>query len=69
MARMHELASASPPYEFVPNILRYTFNSETFNILFIIYPLNGYFTIDSAPTISTTISTTISKTIRHSILP
>ena len=38
------LASASPPYERVPNILRYTFNN-----LFIIYPLNGYFTIDSAP--------------------
>ena len=45
MARMHELASASPPYERVPNILRYTFNN-----LFIIYPLNGYFTIDSALT-------------------
>ena len=44
MARMHELASASPPYERVPNILRYTFNN-----LFTIYPLNGYFTIDSAP--------------------
>ena len=44
MARMHELASASPPYELVPNILRYTFNN-----LFILYPLNGYFTIDSAP--------------------
>ena len=44
MARMHELASASPPYERVPNILRYTFNN-----LFIIYPLNGYFMIDSAP--------------------
>ena len=44
MARMHELASASPFYERVPNILRYTFNN-----LFIIYPLNGYFTIDSAP--------------------
>ena len=44
MARMHELASASPPYERVPNILRYTFNNH-----FIIYPLNGYFTIDSAP--------------------
>ena len=44
MARMHELASASPPYEQVPNTLRYTFNN-----LFIIYPLNGYFTIDSAP--------------------
>ena len=42
MARMHELASASLPYERVPNILRYTFNN-----LFIIYPLNGYFTIDS----------------------
>ena len=27
MARMHELASASPPYERVPNILRYTFNN------------------------------------------
>ena len=34
MARMHELASVSPPYERVPNILRYTFNN-----LFIIYPL------------------------------
>ena len=33
MARMHKLASASPPYERVPNILRYTFNN-----LFIIYP-------------------------------
>ena len=33
MARMHELA----------NILRYTFNN-----LFIIYPLNSYFTIDNA---------------------
>ena len=27
MARMHELASASPPYERVPNILLYTFNN------------------------------------------
>ena len=27
IARMHELASASPPYERVPNILRYTFNN------------------------------------------
>ena len=44
MARMHEFASASPPYERVPNILRYTFNN-----LFIIYPLNCHFTIDSAP--------------------
>ena len=44
MAMMHELGSASPPNERVPNILRYTFNN-----LFIIYPLNGYFTIDSAP--------------------
>ena len=44
MARMHELASASPPYERVPNILRYTFNN-----LFIIFPLNGYCTIDSTP--------------------
>ena len=43
-ARMHRLASASPPYEQVPNILRYTFNN-----LFIIYPLNVFFTIDSAP--------------------
>ena len=43
MARMHELASASPPYERVPNILRYTFNN-----LFIIYPLNSYFSIDNA---------------------
>ena len=34
MARTHELASASPPYERVPNILRYSFNK-----LFIIYPL------------------------------
>ena len=40
---MQELASASPPYERVPNILRYTFNN-----LLIIYPLNGYFTIYSA---------------------
>ena len=39
MARTHELASASPPYERVPNILRYSFNN-----LFIIYPLisNGF---------------------------
>ena len=45
MASIHELASASPPYERVPNILRYTFNN-----LFIINPfINGYFTIDSAP--------------------
>ena len=43
MARMHELASASPTYERVPNILRYTFNN-----LFIIYPLNSYFTINNA---------------------
>ena len=41
---MARLASASPPYERVPNILRCTFNN-----LFVIYPLNGYFTIDSAP--------------------
>ena len=34
MARTHELASASPPYERVPNILRYSFNN-----LFIIYPV------------------------------
>ena len=34
MARSNELASASPPYERVPNILRYSFNS-----IFIIYPL------------------------------
>ena len=34
MARTHELASASPPYERVPNILRYSFSN-----LFIIYPL------------------------------
>ena len=44
MARIRELASASPPYERCPNILRYTFNN-----LFIVYPLTGYFTIDSAP--------------------
>ena len=43
MARMHELASASPPYERVPNILHYTFNN-----LFIIYPLTSYFTIYNA---------------------
>ena len=34
MARTHELANASPPYERVPNILRYSFNN-----LFIIHPL------------------------------
>ena len=34
MARTHELASASPLYERVQNILRYSFNN-----LFIIYPL------------------------------
>ena len=34
MARTHKLASASLPYERVPNILRYSFNN-----LFIIYPL------------------------------
>ena len=33
MARMHEVASASPPNERVLNILRYSFNN-----LFIIYP-------------------------------
>ena len=33
---MHELASASPPYERVPNILRYTVNN-----LFIIYLCNS----------------------------
>ena len=27
MARTHELASASQPYERVPNILRYSFNN------------------------------------------
>ena len=43
MATMHELASTSPPYERVPNILRSTFNN-----LFIIYPLNSYFTIVNA---------------------
>ena len=39
MARTHELASASPPYERVPNILRYSFNN-----LLIIYQLisNGW---------------------------
>ena len=41
--RVHMARSASPPYERVPNILRYTFNN-----LFIIYPLNSYFTIDNA---------------------
>ena len=44
MAEMHSQALASSPYELVPNILRYTFNN-----LFIIYPVNGYFTIDNAP--------------------
>ena len=44
MARMHELASASPPYVRFRNILQYTFNN-----LFIIYLSNGYFTINSAP--------------------
>ena len=34
MARTHTLESASPPYEPVPNILRYSFNN-----LFIEYPL------------------------------
>ena len=34
MARSHELASASPPYERVSNNLGYSFNN-----LFIIYPL------------------------------
>ena len=42
MARMHEPASASPPYERVPNILRYTFNN-----LFLC--INGYITIYRAP--------------------
>ena len=56
MARMHELASASPPYERVPNILQYTFNN-----FFIIIPLTSYFTIDNA--------NTVSKTIRPFILP
>ena len=36
MAKMHKLASASPPYERVPNILQYTFNN-----LFSIYLYNG----------------------------
>ena len=45
MARMHELASASPPYERAPSFLRYTFNN-----LFFIYLLNSNFTIYSAPT-------------------
>ena len=58
MARMHELASASPPYERVPNILRYTFNN-----LFIIYPLNSYF-LRLIMLLSTE-----SKTIRPFILP
>ena len=42
MARTHELAFASLPYERVPNILRYSFNN-----LFIIYPYirNGMFVI------------------------
>ena len=57
MARMQELASASPPYERVPNILRYTVNN-----LFIIYPENSHFTIDNA-------STWISKTMRSFSLP
>ena len=57
IARMHELASASLPYERVLNILRYTFNN-----LFIIYPLNGYFTI-------LVLLSTISKTIWPFILP
>ena len=43
MARMHELASASPPYERVPNILRFSFNN-----LFIVYPKNSHLAIDNA---------------------
>ena len=35
IARTHELASTYPPYERVPNILRYSFNN-----LFIIIPSN-----------------------------
>ena len=57
MARMHELASASPPYERVPNILRHTVNN-----LFIIYPYKSLFTTDNA-------STWISKTMRSLSLP
>ena len=34
MSRTHELGSASPPFERVPNIIRYSSNN-----LFIIYPL------------------------------
>ena len=34
MARTHELARASPPYERVQNSLRYSFNN-----LFVIFPL------------------------------
>ena len=43
MARMHELASASPPYKRVQHILQYKFNNH-----FIIHPLTSYFTIDNA---------------------
>ena len=57
MARMHELVSASPPYERALNILRYTVNN-----LFIIYPLKSHFTIDNA-------STWISKTMPSFSLP
>ena len=40
-----KLPSASPPYERVPNILRYSIYSINFLLY---YPLNCYFTIDNA---------------------
>ena len=33
MARMHKLASASPPYERVPNILRNTFTVLLYTVI------------------------------------
>ena len=46
MTRMHKLASATPPYERVPNILRYTFNNLFITVhsqyLGIKKPLGGF---------------------------
>ena len=54
---MHELASASPPFERVPNILRYTVNN-----LFIIYLCNNDLRLVA-------IIPCISKSFRPFILP
>ena len=48
MARTHELASASPPYEPVPNILRYSFNNLFYYKPFIMQ-WNGFICLFLAP--------------------